>query len=313
MDDDSASPNKDNLDNAYERLLTPGEVFGEYQILKCLSYTFLGALYEARKPHAQENELTYIIPNLKDENEGFIERYTPVVDKLIDLKHPNILEAISHSVSDGHFSITHANNIGTTPKEFLLSAPSSRESNEAGATDNSINHASLPLYVIKKFLSQILDGLGAAHKLNIFHLNLTPDNILVYPNNEVKLIGFGALSAMGDSKKDINIKTIELLSHEAKLGQNQTAQCDVYAIGYLAYLLLSCIKPADNFIPLNILNSNLNSAWHEFVIKCMSRRRNERFSTTKAALQYLDNIDPFGTKEENEADEKKLTAKSVNR
>jgi serine/threonine-protein kinase len=101
---------------------------------------------------------------------------------------------------------------------------------------------------VASIISQIADGLDAAHKLGIVHRDLKPDNVLVSSdadgNDLVKVVDFGiAKAAQGGgpslTSTGMAIGTAEFMSPEQVAGELVDRRTDVYALGLVAFVLLT--------------------------------------------------------------------------
>jgi len=105
----------------------------------------------------------------------------------------------------------------------------------AGATDIERMYQILP---------QILDALECLHQHDMVHRDLKPDNILLTPLNEIKLVDFGIIK---DLRKDCMtvrgtnqiVGTIEYMAPEQINSDEITPQTDLYALGCVLYEYLT--------------------------------------------------------------------------
>jgi eukaryotic-like serine/threonine-protein kinase len=95
-------------------------------------------------------------------------------------------------------------------------------------------------------LIQAASALEAAHQGGVVHRDVKPANILITADGTVKLTDFG-ISRMVDTAPLTQtgeiLGTAQYLSPEQALGQNATAQSDVYALGVVGYEMLTAHRP----------------------------------------------------------------------
>jgi serine/threonine-protein kinase len=145
-------------------------------------------------------------------------------------------------------------------------------------------------------------GVSAAHKQNVLHRDLSPDNIFVNRDasgavSSVKVLGFG-LSTVVDAAAGGNagrgsIRSPHYLPPEQLLGANQLdVRADVYAFGVLLYQMLTGTRPfsAENYAavlfrigagsadPPSALCPEIPPAIDAIVRKAMAKDRGQRYA-----------------------------------
>jgi eukaryotic-like serine/threonine-protein kinase len=108
---------------------------------------------------------------------------------------------------------------------------------------------------IEDILKQVCEGLEVAHQAGVIHRDLKPSNVLVGERGAVKLIDFGlATTLVGDSLTATGaiLGTPHYMAPEQVRGKPVDARTDVYALGALAYHLVTGRPPfvGDNAIAI---------------------------------------------------------------
>lgn len=113
---------------------------------------------------------------------------------------------------------------------------------------------------------QIAEGLDAAHRIGIVHRDLKPDNILVITDehgvDRSKVVDFGIAKAVDGAETQLTrtgmvVGTPEFMSPEQVLGEPLDARSDVYALGLLAYQMLTGVLPFSATTPERSLTARL--------------------------------------------------------
>jgi serine/threonine-protein kinase len=95
-----------------------------------------------------------------------------------------------------------------------------------------------------EILLQVADGMIAAHMQEVIHRDLKPSNILIDDTGLVKVVDFGIASASSSTDSTLTktgsiIGTPAYLSPERAKGIEAHYRCDIYALGIIAYCMLT--------------------------------------------------------------------------
>lgn len=118
---------------------------------------------------------------------------------------------------------------------------------------------SLPARPALQIVERICKGLQAAHRCNIWHRDVTPENVIVLepvPTSRVKLIDFGVAkheyTRSGTLDGSITGKP-PYMSPEQCRGEPVSGKSDVYSLGVLAFVLLTGSPPFTDRNPVQVL------------------------------------------------------------
>lgn len=165
--------------------------------------------------------------NLTDD-EGFLRRFQQEAHAAANLTHPNIVTV--HDIGqDGHHHYIVMEYVdGQTLKEVI------RRQYETGRP--------MPINRALDLTIQICTGIGYAHRAHLVHCDVKPQNVLVTPDDRVKVADFGIARAISEATahQDSQIwGTPQYFSPEQAAGESCTPASDVYAIGVILFELLS--------------------------------------------------------------------------
>ena len=166
-----------------------------------------------------------------------------------------------------HPGIVDVFGAGTTPdgRPYLLMELLEGESLEALLA----RRGTLPPREAMELLEAILDPLDAAHRAGIIHRDLKPANVFVGPRragrHEVKLLDFGlakqgvAIEGLAASTRGRIVGTPAYMAPEqCRDGGAVGAPTDLYAVGIIAYELLTGAVPFDGLSVMKVMAAH---AW----------------------------------------------------
>ncbi|MFM6979803.1 MAG: protein kinase domain-containing protein [Micrococcales bacterium] len=112
-------------------------------------------------------------------------------------------------------------------------------------------------------ISQTSRALQAAHERGLIHRDIKPGNLLITPDNQVKITDFGiarvadqvSLTATGQV-----MGTVQYLAPEQATGKPATAATDIYALGVVAYEALTGKRPFTGTSQMEIAMAHINDA-----------------------------------------------------
>ncbi|MGH8795035.1 MAG: serine/threonine-protein kinase, partial [Stackebrandtia sp.] len=144
---------------------------------------------------------------------------------------------------------------------------------------------------VLEILAQAAQALHDAHRENVVHKDLRPENILIeHASASVKLIGFGvARSRLGDDagrsrSNEPGTGNFAYVAPEMLRGQTPTAASDIYALGAVAYECLGGQPPNDGKAasaeqPLAALPPNVPETVVEIVARALDMHPARRWES----------------------------------
>ncbi|MDE6399053.1 MAG: protein kinase, partial [Clostridiales bacterium] len=106
----------------------------------------------------------------------------------------------------------------------------------------------VPCDEILTILRPIMDSLVSVHKLGLIHRDISPDNIIITKNNEVKLIDFGAAKQSNLDGKSLSIVLKQGFAPEEQYRTHgeQGPWTDIYALGVTIYYAVTGTLPPES-------------------------------------------------------------------
>jgi serine/threonine protein kinase len=158
----------------------------------------------------------------------------------------------------------------------------------------------IPPGLTSDFLIQICSALAYAHQQGIVHRDINPSNILVQPNDRIKILDFGLACPVG-TEDFSNTGTAYYMAPEQIDGGPVDHRTDIYALGITAYEMLTGRRPfpednaralLDMHLTLDIADpghiiSDIPDELREFILKAASCDPDQRYRDMEQALAVL--------------------------
>lgn len=222
------------------RYLSPGAIVGEYEIESLLGEGGMGAVYAAVHPVLGRKAAVKILRREFSSTPAAVQRFVQEAQLVNRVRHRNIVDifGFGETAEGQHYCVMELH-AGETLGDRLRAGPVA--SNDA-------------LLIIR----QLVAGLRAAHDQRILHRDLKPGNIFLGVDDDgeilVKILDFGIAKLMvGATNRAVGqgpttqtgvvMGTPGFISPEQARSQSVGPQSDVYALGALAFELLTGTPP----------------------------------------------------------------------
>ena len=172
----------------------------------------------------------------------------------------------------------------------------------------------LPLALHVKILSDVLAGLHHAHELadydgtalEVVHRDVTPHNVFVTYEGQVKVVDFGiakALNSSAETRTGVLKGKVAYMAPEQARGERCDRRADVFSVGVMLWeaatgrrlwkgvpdiTILQRLLAGDIPRPRSI-NPDAPEAFEAIVLKALSTQREERYATAADFAAALDN------------------------
>lgn len=265
-----------------------GQVVGtKYRIEGLLGAGGMGRVYRARRLMIGDVVALKLMQPIQGRDPKMIARFQREAQAAARLKHQNVVTVYDFGVSDdGSFYLVMELVEGQSLRTVMR---------EQGP---------LPPMVVAKVVEQVCSALDEAHRQNIVHRDIKPDNIMVdFRGDEVrvKVLDFG-IARMRDfpgataTQSTMPLGTPHYMSPEQCLGEDLDGRSDIYSMGIVTFEMLAGVVPFNsptstavviqhvNQDPpsLHTLNVSIPEAMEKVVLHALAKRREDRPQTAEA-------------------------------
>ena len=266
-----------------------GKVLAEkYQLDSLLSGGASGEFYHGRHLYMDKPVTLKVLPRSITADDMVVKHFFDQAKAASRFSGPNVLNLADFgSAPDGTIYAVYDGVTAGTLREKLA------------------NEGQLPAVDAVNLGRQITNGLAAAHEAGVIHGNLTPENVLIDSNGEVKVFEFGSAGPLSDESYDsiLTASDYGYLAPEQCAGTgNVDARSDVYALGAILYEMLAGDqpfkgeKPTDVMLkhteelpaPLSAFRSDLPPSIEPVILKALAKDPDLRYQSAEEFGDALD-------------------------
>jgi len=290
--------------------LARGTTFAErYEIIEELGKGGMGRVYRVVDKNVKEEVALKLLNAEIAADEKTIERFRNELKFARNIIHKNVCRMFDLSIEEG----THYITMEYVPGEDLKSTMKRVGPLGAGKAVS--------------IAKQIGEGLAEAHKLDVVHRDLKPQNIMIDKEGNARIMDFGiarSLKAKGLTGEGVIIGTPDYMSPEQAEGKEVDQRSDIYSLGVILFEMVTGCVPFEGDTPLSIalkhkseeapdpkeLNAQIPEELSLLILKCMEKEKENRCQTTDELLHDLSEIEKEIPTTEKIIPERKTKAKA---
>lgn len=271
------------------------EKFDNYQLLSKIATGGMAEIFLAKHMNSPVNSMPIAIKKVLRQftkNTTLVKMFLAEARIICNISHENIVRIYDFGKYEDQYFIA---------MEYVFGQ-------NLGSILNKLQQKGkeLPIIQIIEIMLGVLSGLDHAHNakdkngvyLNIVHLDMNPNNILVSYDGKVKVVDFGIANANYSKKAKGTLTSIQgtygYLSPEQCREKKTDRRSDIFSVGVILYEMLTnrpLFKHLENdaailnsilneqIEPIQNLVSDLNPGLAEIVMKCLEKHPDKRYST----------------------------------
>ncbi len=285
-----------------EGLLAPGLVLGgKYRIERELGQGGMGIVYLAIHLALRRPVAVKLLPPVLAAQPAFVSRFRREAETLARLRHRHIVSVTDYAEEEGRCYLVLDYIEGGTLEEYCKTR----------------GGEGLPPQDAARILAEVLTGLAEAHRATIVHRDLKPANILMEKSGEAKISDFGLARVMGEDFQRALIErssslaqsqatsayvgTADYMAPEVKDGRMADGRADLYAMGVIAYWLITGKRPGAMAAPASshAKGARISPLWDKLIARALVEEPAKRFATAEemlAAVQAASKAGPAGNR-----------------
>ncbi|MFW5993568.1 MAG: Stk1 family PASTA domain-containing Ser/Thr kinase [Halanaerobiaceae bacterium] len=281
-----------------------------YEINKELGRGGMAVVYEATDIMLDRQVALKMLRPEYASDEEFIKKIRYEARAVARISHPNVVNIYDIGQTDNYHYLVMENIIGQNLKEII----------------NARNK--LPIIEALDIASQIASALHVAHESDIVHCDIKPHNIILTPENQVKVTDFGIARAVSSTvtldMTDSVVGSAHYFSPEQAKGGEITPLTDIYSLGIVLFEMLSgkvpytgetavtvALKHIKEPVPdLSNYNQSIPEEVNNLVKKALAKDPDDRFSSAlemrEEILQAMAQINKLRRVNKNQKNKEKL-------
>jgi TonB family protein len=274
--------------------------FGQYELLEKIASGGMAEVFRARRTGVEGFQkivaIKKILPHIAD-NDEFITMFADEAKLAAELNHPNIVHIYDlGKIQAGGYFIAMEYVEGTDLRSTLIAG----------------RHVSLPMpvplavYVASKVASA-LDYAHRRRELHIVHRDVSPQNILISHEGEIKLCDFGIAKAdrkVSQTESGSLKGKLQYMSPEQAWGKPIDHRSDLFSLGCVLHemltgerlfrgatdmVVLELVRKAEVVAPSQV-NPDVPAALDAVALKALAREPDARYATGSEMLRDLESI-----------------------
>ena len=265
---------------------------GRYRIERELGQGGMATVYLAEDlKHQRKVAIKVLRPELSATLGS--ERFAREIAVAARLQHPHILGLLDSGEADGVFYYVMPYVDGETLRDRLTRG------------------GELPVNEAVRLLGEITDALAAAHKGGVVHRDIKPENILL-SGRHAMVMDFGVAKAVTESTGAHQLTSIGvalgtpayMAPEQATADPHMDGRVDIYALGVLAYEMLTGQPPFHGLNPQQTLAAHVTQAptplgqrrpglspvLEGVVMRCLAKRPADRFQSADDLVAALEPV-----------------------
>ncbi len=230
-----------------------GTALGNVTLQKVLGQGELGIVFLAQQspadPQVAVKVLSPAATQTSSQQAAFLERFRKEINGISSLEHQNILPVFDFGKYDG---------LAYLVMPYISGGTLQRTLEQEGP---------LQLSKIVNYLDQMAAALDYAHKQEVLHLDLKPDNVLMTADDRLLLTDFGLVKIVTESQisrmrllmAGTVVGLLDYMAPEQVMGDVVDMRADLYSLGVMLYQMATGQTPFQG-TPLQIATQHVQTA-----------------------------------------------------
>ncbi len=274
--------------------LTPGQKLGKYEIRQLLGRGGMAEVYRALNPDLNQDVAIKVLhPHIIDsDSEMAIARFRREAQSIAALRHPNIVRVFDFDASTSIYFMVMELIDGPSLRDVIATHPTGMPQDEAVSV-----------------FRQLAEAVAYAHERGVIHRDIKPGNVLMVESKRPVLTDFGLARIVGGAKVTADGSssgTPAYMSPEQAIGEEVSAQSDIYSLGVVLYEMVTGNVPfrGDSFTNVVLQHlqqtpqrpsekvTGLDVRVENVIMRALEKDPKNRYPSTRDMIRALETTGP---------------------
>ncbi|GLV59782.1 hypothetical protein KDH_66060 [Dictyobacter sp. S3.2.2.5] len=261
-----------------------------YQILDPIGRGGMARIYQGRDLLMDRVVAMKVLREVYMTDPSYLAYFQREAKITLSLRHPNIVQALDYVQNDGNYFLV---------MELIEGADLGRYLRSRGV---------LPVDRVTRIAHDVALGLGAAHRRNIVHRGVKPQEIMIGRDGSIKIIDFSLASDLSQDRHtedviptEMAIGMVSYCAPEQARNEIVSPAADVYALGVVMYMMLTGRAPFDGETPVEVTRQHMQDAppppsqfnphiprdLENIILRCLEKEPEKRYHDGNALAHAL--------------------------
>ncbi len=257
---------------------------GRYEILEWIGSGGMSDVYKAKCHKLNRYVAVKVLKREYINDTTFVSKFQAEAEAAACLTHPNIVNVYDVGREGDIYYIVMELAEGITLKQYIQ------------------NKGKLEIAESISIAMQIAQGIEAAHRHNIVHRDIKPQNIIISSDGRVKVTDFGIAKAASSQTISSNtMGSVHYISPEQARGGYCDERSDIYSLGITMYEMLTGRVPFEGdstvavalqhiqgeMVPPRVLDPVIPVSIEKIILKCTQKKPEQRYSSATELIADL--------------------------
>ena len=256
-----------------------------YEIIEQIGTGGMADVYKAKCHKLNRYVAIKVMKSEFSQDKTFVSKFWAEAQSAAGLVNPNVVNVYDVGVENGIYYIVMELVVGITLKKYIE------------------KRGRLPYKEAVSIAIQVANGMDAAHKHNIVHRDIKPQNIIISKEGKVKVTDFGIAKVASSAtiNTSASMGSVHYISPEQARGGYSDERSDIYSLGITLFEMLTGTVPFDgdsavsvavqhiqDSIPLpSQLVEGVPVSVDKIVLKCTQKKTDRRYQSAAELIVDL--------------------------